>query len=464
MTDRTTSTDRSETFVQTLTERITTVTRTLAAYVHAEPRSLQDMEEQIVRVLHDLGNALLTALVPLAAPIRPTPDVDCPCGQVAQYQRLRPATVTTVLGRLSFTRAVYHCAACGHGHAPFDRQLQVAAGSLSAGLNEALALLGATQDSFAQASAVLARLCLVQVCPNSARAATEDLGSHLARQTEQVVAIAQQTHTAPPAASPAPPRLYLSMDGVLAHIHDAGWKELKTGCVYTTRTRVSRKRPAKVELRAEQQRYLAALTEAEAFGWQLWAEACRCGLRAESEVVVLGDGAHWIWNVAASHFPQATQILDWYHASEYVWHAATAIFGEGSAGRRDWAKEHLDALWDGQVTQVLAALDSYRSKGEVVSAAISYYTTHQARMDYPAYRARGLQIGSGTIESACKQLVSTRLKLAGMIWDAEGAEAVAVVRAWLKSERWEEAMRLRPPLHRTYRRQTTAASAVTAAI
>ena len=188
--------------------------------------------------------------------------------------------MTTVLGRLSFTRAVYHCAACGHGHAPFDRQLQVAAGSLSAGLNEALALLGATQDSFAQASAVLARLCLVQVCPNSARAATEDLGSHLARQTEQVVAIAQQTHTAPPAASPAPPRLYLSMDGVLAHIHDAGWKELKTGCVYTTRTRVSRKRPAKVELRAEQQRYLAALTEAEAFGWQLWAEACRCGLRA----------------------------------------------------------------------------------------------------------------------------------------------------------------------------------------
>ena len=85
-------------------------------------------------------------------------------------------------------------------------------------------------------------------------------------------------------------------------------------------------------------------------------------------------------------------------------------------------------------------------------------------MDYPAYRARGLQIGSGTIESTCKQLVSTRLKLAGMIWDADGAEAVAVVRAWLKSARWNEAMRLRPPRHRTYRRQTTAPSLVAAAI
>jgi len=84
-------------------------------------------------------------------------------------------------------------------------------------------------------------------------------------------------------------------------------------------------------------------------------------------------------------------------------------------------------------------------------------------VEVAAHRARGLQIGSGTIESACKQLVSTRLKLAGIIWDAEGAEAVAVVRAWLKSERWDEAMRLRPPLQRTYRRQTTSPSAVAAA-
>ncbi len=82
-------------------------------------------------------------------------------------------------------------------------------------------------------------------------------------------------------------------------------------------------------------------------------------------------------------------------------------------------------------------------------------------MDYPTYRARGLQIGSGPVESACKQLVSARLKLAGMIWDAEGAEAVAVVRAWLKSDRWNEAMRVRPVPKRGYQR--TAAVADTSA-
>ena len=326
-----------------------------------------------------------------------------------------------------------------------------------------LALLGATLDSFAQATDVLQRLCLVQLCPNSARAATEDLGQLLGDHVEQVVELAQQSHTPPQAACPSPPRLYLSMDGVLAHIHDAGWKELKTGCVYTTRSRVPRKRPDTLEIRAEQQRYVAALTEADKFGWQLWAEACRCGLTDTSDVVVVGDGAHWIWNVAQTHFPQATQIVDWYHASEYVWNAATAIFGEAGPQRKEWAKEQLDALWEGKLAAVRQALEVYRSKGEAVSDAVSYYTTHEARMDYPSYRARGLQIGSGTVESACKQLVSARLKLAGMIWDSEGAEAVAVVRAWLRSNRWDEAMQLRPPPQRSYRRQAAALDQLAAA-
>ena len=75
-------------------------------------------------------------------------------------------------------------------------------------------------------------------------------------------------------------------------------------------------------------------------------------------------------------------------------------------------------------------------------------------MDYAAYRARGLHIGSGSVESACKQVVTARLKQAGMIWSADGAAAVATVRAWLKSDRWEEAMALRPPRQRTYIRRT----------
>ncbi len=102
---------------------------------------------------------------------------------------------------------------------------------------------------------------------------------------------------------------------------------------------------------------------------------------------------------------------------------------------------------------MLEELEQCCERGAAVEAVVSYYTEHQTRMEYATYRARGLQIGSGSVESACKQLVSARLKQAGMIWEARGAAAVAVVRAWLKSERWEEAMALRGVRTRGYRRQ-----------
>jgi hypothetical protein len=444
-------------FVTQMTDRMAQIARTLSAWAQSEPRTLQDLETHSVRLLHDLGTALCSGLCTLAAQ-HPTPDIPCPCGDQARKLRMRPATVTTVLGPITYHRAYYQCPSCRQTQTPLDTQLQVCAGSFSAGVQELLALLGATQDSFAQAAQVFERLCLVQVCPNSVRAATEDLGQTLIAHDQQVIAAAQES---PPdlATAPTPERLYVSMDGVVAHMRDGGWKEIKTGCVYTTRTRVSRKQPDAREVRAETQSYVVALQDADTFGWHVWAEAVRRQVDAASEVVVLGDGAHWIWNLAELHFPEATQIVDWYHASQYLWQAAPVIAGSDSAQRTAWAREQETALWEGNVAAVLAALQPHAGRSDAVDDAISSYTNHQHRMDYATYRARGLQIGSGTIESACKQLVSARLKLAGMIWNTTGAEAVAVVRAWLRSERWDEAMRLRPPPRRTYRRREADAQA-----
>ena len=223
------------------------------------------------------------------------------------------------------------------------------------------------------------------------------------------------------------------MDGVLAHLHERGWSEIKVGCCYQTHARVDRKRLERLDIRAQSASYVTALEEAQTFGWRLWQEAVRRGVLSSAEVVVLGDGAHWIWNLAETHFPRAIQIVDWYHASEYVWNAASAIWGENSPERGIWATAQVDLLWEGKVSEVLVELEQWHARGEAVAAAVSYYSTHQGRMDYASYRARGLQIGSGSVESACKQLVSARLKQAGMIWEASGAEAVAMVRAWLKS-------------------------------
>jgi len=116
------------------------------------------------------------------------------------------------------------------------------------------------------------------------------------------------------------------------------------------------------------------------------------------EVVAIGDGAHWIWNLVEEHFPGAIQIVDWYHASEYVWKVAHAIYGEGSDLAKKWANERLDELWDGKVDEVLRHCQEHASAGEAVQQAITYFTNNKSRMRYPEYRARGLQIGSGTVE------------------------------------------------------------------
>jgi Uncharacterised protein family (UPF0236) len=449
----TTDATRTEHLVTSMTERMTTLTRTLSSWMLEQPHTLAEIEQHVVGLLKELGTSLVAGLCSLAAAPQPSPSLSCSCGQVATYQRERKAQVTTLLGSITIWRSYYLCAECGHGQHPLDDVLQFCAGSRSAALDELLALLGATQDSFVQASSVLERLTLVHVSANSVREATEQLGALLLEQTGQPQSEREPSPQPRAISSARPSRLYITMDGVLAHLRERGWSELKVGCCYHTRSQLDRKRPERLEIRAERASYVTALEEAQEFGWRLWQEALRRGVLASEEVVVLGDGAHWIWNIAERHFPRATQIVDWYHASTYLWNAASAIWGEASAERGAWAKAQLDKLWEGKVCEVLGELENWCERGAAVEAAVSYYSEHQTRMDYASYRARGLQIGSGSAESACKQLVSARLKGAGMIWGARGAEAVAVVRAWLKSERWEEAIALRGVRRRGYRRK-----------
>jgi len=184
-----------------------------------------------------LGATLAAGLSALSAPVQPPRTVPCPCDQPANYQRQRPATITTLLGPITIQRAYYLCAACGHGQHPLDTQLQLRAGSRSAGLDELLALLGATQDSFADAANVLERLTLVHVSPNTVRAATEQLGAVLVEHQVQRATHAAAGHDLPPEPAPRPERLYITMDGVLAHLHDRGWSEVKVGACFQTRTR-----------------------------------------------------------------------------------------------------------------------------------------------------------------------------------------------------------------------------------
>ncbi|GAC1538152.1 MAG: hypothetical protein NVS2B7_08920 [Herpetosiphon sp.] len=447
MHDSTISVHRRDAFVRDLVQQMTLAAERLIEELMDAPLSLQHLEDVTLHTSKSLGNALVSGLCQLLVPSYPPPELACPCGHVASFQRLRSAQATTLLGVITLQRPYYLCPACHHGFAPLDDQLGFCPGGVSAGLRELLALLGA-QSVFADAVPLVERLSLVSVAPTTIQQATEELGRLIAAEEQHAVATLTAHGTLPTSSAP-PQRLYVSMDGTMVHTHEEGWKEIKLGAVYTASPTPARQRPEEVVVRAQDFSFYADFADPQTFGQRLLAEAAARGVLDATEVIVIGDGAHWIWNLVAEQFPGATQIVDWYHASQYVWKVANAVYGEETDLAKQWAHQRLDDLWAGQVVRVLEHFARYRGHGKAVQDAISYYTHNQHRMAYATYRARGIQVGSGSIESGCKHVVGARLKQAGMIWDVEGARAVAKVRTRLKSGRWAETVARWPPPRRS---------------
>jgi hypothetical protein len=448
MTHCITSPTQAESFVATMTDRMSSIAQELSTWVTTEPRTLAEIEKRTLAMMKDLATALTMELCNLAVPRYPEDTIPCSCGQTAHYQRMRPAHVDTLLGTISITRPYYLCPTCHHGQAPLDKQMGVCAGGISAGLDEILALMG-SRAPFEEATDVLQRLTLVNISPNSCKTSTEILGQTIAAQENQTVADAWNSKKPilPPLPTTIPDRLYVSMDGMMVHTHEEGWKEMRLGAVYTTTATASKKRPDCLDIRARDASYYADFADPASFGRALWAEAYRRGVSQTKETVTIGDGAHWIWDLVREHFPQAIEIVDWYHATSYIWKVAHALYGEGSDQAKAWTDTPLDNLWDGKIDVLLAQMQDYRSHpaaGEAARSAITYYTNNKERMNYPAYRAKGIQIGSGCVESGCEHVLGARLKQAGMIWNVDGARAVAKVRTRLKSGRWDETIASRP--------------------
>ena len=179
------------------------------------------------------------------------------------------------------------------------------------------------------------------------------------------------------------------------------------------------------------------------------------GADQAEELIFVADGALWIWKWVAEHYPQAVQIVDWYHAAERIWGVAQAIYGEGSDLATAWAEQQLTRLWKGQVDKVLMAFQPHahpENEDDPASQAITYFRNNRQRMRYPEYRAKGYQIGSGTIESGCKRVIGARLKQAGMTWTVEGARQVIKARTMFFSDEWDDFCQQRRVSRRAYRR------------
>jgi hypothetical protein len=251
-----------------------------------------------------------------------------------------------------------------------------------------------------------------------------------------------------------PGRLYGSLDGVTPALACGAsvaplvgeWRELKNIAWYQVeqvRSYQKRRRHAKRvgeqnDLQAQDISYHCDFKTGEEFGDLFWASACQRQADLYEELVFVCDGAVWIWKLIERHFPHAVQIVDWYHASEYLPPIAEAAFRPGTEQYHAWLENVRSFLWDGQIDQLLHACQQLSSQAPIaVHKAVTYFTNNQKRMDYARFRKLGYFIGSGTVESAGKQIATLRLKRAGARWTERGALLTAKARAAWLSGGWD---------------------------
>ena len=239
-------------------------------------------------------------------------------------------------------------------------------------------------------------------------------------------------------------RWYVSCDGCHTNSPD-GWKEVKVGCIYRDFPQpVSGGIPSVIP---ETIRYVAGRQKVEDFGPKLYALATQSGIYQKDidtqEIVFIGDGAAWIWNLCEDYFPNAVQIVDYMHAKSHLFNVAKLVFEDTETEvYKAWIKATELFLYDGNIPEVASSIRALATQCPEVSESLErearYFEKHANRMQYKAFREKGYMIGSGVIESACKHVVGERCKQAGMRWDKPGINAVLEWRCLLKNENWEE--------------------------
>ncbi len=377
--------------------------------------------------------------------------VPCACGRGARFVGYRRRWVRGVPGEVGVSRAYYHCPACQTGVVPWDREQGLDAQAFTPRCKALITEVCAREASYRQAQTVLARHHHLSLAVSSLEAVAEAVGGRMrAAENEQVRAffLQEQLPDADPLlASAVGKRLYVSLDAGKAHT-DGGWHDIKAAACYVGEPPSAGESEAGPGGdRAGPTRYLAIQEEAEAFGQRAYTFALRLGCERAREVVVVGDGAEWIWKIADHHFSDAVQILDFYHASEHVWEIGRLVFGAENAEGGAWARQCSDGLQTQGVRGLLRSLRALRGRElstavrQEVIREVRYFRKHRRRLRYPLFRQRGMMIGSGPVEAACKIVIGARLKGAGMRWSQRGADAILVARTAVLGEQYEELAR-----------------------
>ena len=402
--------------------------------------------------LHQAGATALTQLLQFGHPTTEERRLPCRCGHHAQFQEVRSKPLLTVVGPVRLSRPYYWCARCHTGQFPVDRELDVENTEFSPGVRRMQALVG-HQAPFHQGREQLKLLAGLEVTAKSVERAAEAIGGDIAQRQQVAVQRALQLDLPVVAGAPIP-ILYVQMDGTGIPVvkketlgrqgkiegQPAHTREVKLGCVFTQTTWDRKGFPIRD---LDSTTYTGAIETAEEFGPRLFLEAWKRGWSRALVRVVMGDGAEWIWNLAALHFPGAVLIVDLYHARQHLWEVARRLYPDDEGKRKGWMRLHQKRLLDkGRIEKLADALRAIKSRNPEVAEKIrteaDYFERNAERMRYPKFRRQHLFVGSGVIEAGCKTVIASRLKRSGMFWTVRGANAILALRSCHLNGRFED--------------------------
>jgi len=419
-------------------------------------------EEYRPRMLAELQRRVEAVAVTAQATVPQCPQ----CGRTMGRKDTQSVSWIARFGRLRAPVVRYRCAPCGVQCRPLLDLLGVEPGRISGSLARLLALL-AVVAPYPLAARLAWLLLGVSVSPMGVWRVAQRLGQAAANYSQKLSTYHADSRSQEVASPNAPQTVVLSVDGctlgmqvrthrrrrkdgeklpALPPVPDGHFREVKTGVLLLPEERVEIS-PGR---RSVVRRFVVScLGDADAIFHRLYAQMRELRwLDSHTMVVIVGDGAEWIWNRAA-WFVRRCEILDFWHAVEHAWVFARMRYGDGSAQADQWVHQIAEDLRAGKVQDVIARLKRLRPKTaelrEGLSGLIRYYSENASRMQYDEYLRLGYGIGSGAVESAHKQVIHARLRQAGMRWSEAGARRLLALRLLLLNDQWSLLDRLRMP-------------------
>jgi hypothetical protein len=413
---------------------------------------LEATEMALRAALHRAGAAALSELLRFPPPAADQRTIPCACGEQAHYHEQRARPVLTALGPVEVARPYFRCPYCRGGQFPADRELDIQDTEFSPGVRRMQAMVG-QEVPFNRGREQMKALAGLEVTAKSVERTAEAVGADIAQREQKEIQKALQLPL-PVVAGEAIPILYVQMDGTGIPVvkketvgrqgkvagQPAHTREVKLGCVFTQTTWDKDGYPIRDP---DSTTYTGAVETAEEFGRRLYGEAGKRGWSRALLRVVMGDGAEWIWNLAALHFPGAILIVDLYHARQHLWELVRSLYPQDEGKRKAWMKAHQKRLLDrGKIEKLVAALrsmaPSHPQVADQLRTEADYFQRNAERMRYPQFRRQHLFVGSGVIEAGCKTVVASRLKRSGMFWTVQGANAILALRCSLFNGRFED--------------------------